>query len=361
MTKHMNLAKTWRPLALALAMSASPGLAQTPPASGGTREFATKFLNYNLKVSLAPLPERFETPDNPVTPDKVALGRMLYYEARLSKNHDVSCNSCHDLAKGGVDGTPVSTGHRKQQGGRNAPTVYNAAGHAAQFWDGRAPTVEEQAKGPILNPIEMAMPSKEAAVATLKSMPGYVEAFKKAFPGEADPVTYDNVGKAIGAFERNLVTPSRYDTYLRGDDKALTEAEQQGLRKFVEVGCALCHNGPLLGGGFMRLGWLVSYPNQKDLGLFEQTHKDKDKMIFRVPTLRNITRTAPYFHDGSVKDVQTAVKLMGQHQLMRELSDAEVSSIVTFLETLKGEVPPAYIARPTLPPSGPETPKPDPN
>lgn len=356
----MRIRQTLRPLVVAAALTGLPSLAEQPASPAAKHVYSTRLFGLDHRVTFEPLPQRFEDPKNPITPEKVALGRMLYFDARLSKNQDVSCNSCHDLARYGVDGEPVSTGHRKQQGNRNSPTVYNAAGLNMQFWDGRAPDVEEQAKGPILNPVEMAMPDEASVLAVLKSIPGYVSAFEKAFPGEAEPLTYDNVGKAIGAFERQLVTPSRFDKYLNGDENALTEREKRGMRRFAETGCALCHNGPTLGGAMGRMGWLVTFPNQQDQGLFEQTKRDDHRMIFRIPTLRNVARTAPYFHDGSVKDLPTAVRLMGWHQLAKQLSDEEVSDITAFLEALTGELPTSYIARPALPPSGPNTPKPDP-
>jgi cytochrome c peroxidase len=350
-----------RSLIVAAALASTPSLAAEPaPAASSVPSFRAHIFGTNYPVSFQALPQRFEDPKNPLTPEKVSLGRMLYFDTRLSKNQDLSCNSCHDLARFGVDGKAVSPGHRKQLGNRNSPTVYNAAGHGSQFWDGRAPNVEEQAKGPILNPVEMAMPGSTAVVALLKTIPGYVTQFQKAFPGEADPVTYDNLGKAIGAFERQLVTPARFDKYLAGTQGALNEQEQRGMKRFAEVGCALCHSGANLGGGMARLGWLVAYPDQKDQGLYEQTKRDDHRMIFRVPTLRNVARTAPYFHDGSVQDLPTAVRLMGWHQLSKKLSDEEVNDIVAFLQALTGEVPASYIQKPALPPSGPTTPKPDP-
>ena len=217
----------------------------------------------------APLPEVMTAPKNPVTEAKVTLGRMLYYEARLSKNHDVSCNSCHLLDRYGVDQQQVSDGHRGQKGTRNAPTVYNAAGHFVQFWDGRAPDVEEQAKGPVLNPVEMAMSSEKDVVAVLKSMPEYVATFKKAFPGQADPVTFDNTARAIGAFERKLVTPSRWDKFLKGDKAALSEAEKAGFNRFVDAGCAMCHAGSHLGANsFQKLGLVKPWTHLSDLGRY---------------------------------------------------------------------------------------------
>ncbi len=307
------------------------------------------------------LPPEFGVPGQPASADKIALGRMLYYETRLSKNHDVSCNSCHSLTGFGVDGTKVSVGHKKQQGSRNAPTVYNAAGHFVQFWDGRAKDVEEQAQGPVLNPVEMAMPAAPKVEATLRSIPGYVEAFKKAFPDMPQPVTLANAAAAIGAFERKLVTPSRWDKFLAGDPGALSEAEQVGLGRFLAVGCNACHIGTLLGGSmFQKAGLRKPWPTDADGGRFAVTKQEADRMMFKVPSLRNIEKTAPYFHDGSVATLEEAVRTMGRHQLGLELADADVASITTFLKSLTGTIPQEYVQAPTLPPSGPKTPKPDP-
>lgn len=309
-----------------------------------------------------PLPERFESDMNPISEGKVKLGRMLYYETRFSINQDLSCNSCHDLANYGVDNEPTSFGHKKQRGSRNSPTVYNAAGHTAQFWDGRAQTVEDQAKGPILNPVEMAMPNAEFVLKVLKSIPDYVKLFKEVFPNDKDPVTYDNVAKAIGAFERQLVTPSRWDKFLKGDKTALTDAEKAGFAQFARLGCPTCHNGVNVGGAqFQKLGLVRPYPDQSDLGRFDVTKNNADKMFFRVPTLRNVEKTAPYFHKGQVATLEEAVKLMAFHQLGMELKDEEIASIVTWLKSLTGEIPTAYIQKPELPPSGEKTPKPKPD
>jgi cytochrome c peroxidase len=313
-----------------------------------------------LKV-FAPLPAVMDDSKNPVTEAKVTLGRMLYYEPRLSKNHDVSCNSCHPLAEYGVDQQPVSDGHRKQLGTRNAPTVYNAAGHIAQFWDGRAPTIEEQAKGPVMNPVEMAMPSEKAVLAVLKSMPEYAAAFRAAFPGSKDPVTYDNMAKAIGVFERKLVTPSRWDKFLQGDKAALTDAEKAGFNKFVEVGCNMCHQGAYVGANsFQKLGLVKPWTHTQDLGRYAVTKQEADKQVFKVPSLRNIEKTAPYYHDGSVKTLEEAVRLMAEHQNGRAVSKADVASIVTWLKALTGPIPEDYIKPPVLPKSTASTPKPNP-
>lgn len=308
----------------------------------------------------AVLPAEAASEKNPVTDAKITLGRMLYYDARLSKNQDVSCNSCHQLDRFGVDGEATSPGHRGQRGDRNSPTVYNAAFHVAQFWDGRAATVEDQAKGPVLNPIEMAMPSEKAVVGVLKSIPGYAPLFKAAFPGQKDPVTYDNMASAIGAFERRLVTPGRFDRFLKGDLTALSSAEQAGLAELMNAGCTACHNGAAVGGAsFQKLGAVKPYET-KDVGREKVTKNAADRFVFRVPSLRNIAKTGPYFHDGSVKTLDQAIVLMARHQLGRELTPEQTASIATFLGSLTGDVPTAYVARPELPKSGPKTPKPDP-
>ena len=306
------------------------------------------------------LPAEAVSQDNPVTEAKVELGRLLYYDERLSKNHDVACNSCHLLPDYGVDGAPSSQGHRGQRGDRNAPTVYNAAFHIAQFWDGRADDVEEQAKGPVLNPIEMAMPSEGAVVDVLKSIPGYEPPFRAAFPDDEDPITYDHMAQAIGAFERRLVTPSRFDAFQRGDLDSLTDAEVEGLSLFINTGCISCHNRATIGGtSYQKLGGVHPYATE-DVGRFAVTGNDLDRHVFKVPSLRNIAETGPYFHDGQVGTLAEAVRLMAHHQLGWELAEDDVSSIVVFLGSLTGTIDQEYIARPELPASGPETPAPDP-
>jgi cytochrome c peroxidase len=297
-----------------------------------------------------PLPAVMESPANPLHEEKIRLGRMLYFEPRLSLSRSISCNSCHPLDRYGMDGTPVSTGHQQQKGGRNAPTVYNAALHGSQFWDGRAADVEEQAKGPILNPIEMAMPSEAAVVETLRQIPAYVEAFRKAFPGESEPLVYNNVGKAIGAFERKLVTPSRWDRYLSGDKNALQAAEKKGFDKFFAVGCADCHQGSLVAGEqYKILGIEKTYEANKDVGRFGVTRVPLDRFAFKIPSLRNVEKTAPYLHDGSIATLEECVRLMATYQLGKKLSDGDVASIVTWLKTLTGELPREYIQAPMLP------------
>lgn len=284
-----------------------------------------------------------------VSDARTQLGRMLFFEKRLSLASDISCNSCHGLTTFGVDHQPTSLGHKAQRGERNAPTVYNAALHVAQFWDGRAADVEEQAKGPMLNPVEMAMPDAAAVENRLRQIPEYVAAFKLAFPKDAEPVSFNNTAIAIAAFERKLLTPGRFDEFVGGNAEALTPAEQHGLEIFTASGCGGCHNSALFGGqSYQKLGLVKPYL-VTDVGRFAVTNKELDRFVFKVPSLRNVAQTAPYFHHGAVKTLAEAVRLMATHQLGRELSDADVAAIVSFLESLTGKIDSAYIAAPQLP------------
>ena len=296
------------------------------------------------------LPAEIRSDANALTDAKIDLGRMLFFDPRLSKAGDVSCNSCHDLANYGVDGKPVSSGHRGQLGNRNSPTVYHAAGHVAQFWDGRATDVEEQAKGPVLNPVEMAMASGDEVAARLRAIPSYVQAFQRAFPGTTEAVTFDHMAMAIAAFERKLVTPSRWDRFLQGDRNALSAEEMQGHHEFMHSGCVNCHNGPYLGGRqFQKLGAEKPWPSAADPGRVNVTKSPVDRMVFKVPSLRNVEKTGPYFHNGQVATLEDAVGLMGEYQLGTKLQPAQVRSIVAWLKTLTGELPRDYIKRPQLP------------
>jgi cytochrome c peroxidase len=296
------------------------------------------------KNAFAPLPDNAATAEYPLSPERVALGKKLYFDTRLSINNKMSCNSCHKLETFGVDNEPTSPGHEGKRGGRNSPSVYNAALHVAQFWDGRAKDVEAQALGPILNPGEMGMPSEAAVVERLKNDPKTVAEFAAAFPGEATPLTYANVGKAIGAFERTLLTPSRFDSYLKGDENALTSAEKSGGRLFVQTGCTACHMGATLGGQmYQKLGLVKDYPT-KDMGRFEVTKSEADRKMFKVPSLRNVAKTGPYFHDGSVKTLNEAISQMAEYQLGKKLSQEDVESIALFLGSLTGTPPTGAVA-----------------
>jgi len=307
------------------------------------------------------LPPEVVSESNPGSPAKIELGRMLYFDPRLSKNHDISCNSCHDLASYGQDNQPTSPGHRGQRGGRSSPSVYHAALHISQFWDGRAVDVEEQAKGPILNPIEMAMPSEEAVLAVLESIPGYAPLFAAAFPEEENPISYDNMARAIGAFERKLLTPSPFDAFIAGDDEALSDEQLGGLDAFVSAGCVVCHQGVAIGGGlYQKLGVVKPYPTE-DPGRAEITGNEADRQVFKVPSLRNIAKTGPYLHDGSISQLDQMIRIMAEYQLGIPVDDAQVSAILAFLESLTGTVDADLIAMPELPPSGPDTPAADPS
>ncbi len=330
-------------------------------ASQAVDQASGRALASKAAATFGALPTSAPNADNPGTPAKIDLGRMLYYEKRLSKNHDVSCNSCHLLDAYGVDSEPTSPGHRGQRGGRNSPTVYNAALHVAQFWDGRSPDVEAQAKGPVLNPIEMAAPSEAHIVSLLASMPGYVDAFAAAFPEDDASLSYDNMARAIGAFERNLITPSRFDAFMAGDASALDAKEQRGLATFMATGCTTCHTGATLGGLLYRkIGFIFPYETE-DKGREDVTGNVADRHVFKVPSLRNVVETGPYFHDGSITDVAEAVRIMGYHQLGVTLREDQVSDVVAFLGSLSGAVDAAYIAEPELPASTIDTPEPDPS
>lgn len=264
----------------------------------------------------------------------IALGKKLYLDPKLSVNDTISCNSCHQLNNFGVDSQPTSPGHEGKRGGRNSPTTFNAALHIAQFWDGRAKDVEEQALGPILNPIEMGMPNEAAVVDKLKKIDEYKAMFAEAFKGEKDPIQYKNIGKAIGAFERTLITPSRFDDFLKGDENALNDAEKRGLQKFVHMGCANCHNGVAIGGNSYKKIGLVEEYKTSDEGRFAVTGLETDKKVFKVPSLRNITKTAPYFHDGSVKTLDEAIEEMAEHQLGRKVGPGFIEDVKAFLGAL---------------------------
>lgn len=300
--------------------------------------------------------------DNPTSPAKVELGQMLYFDPRLSQSHNISCNTCHQIGLGGGDGLPTSIGHKWQKGGRNAPTVLNAVFNTAQFWDGRAADLKEQAGGPIQNPIEMAI-THTHAIEMLKGIPGYKDEFQAAFPGEKDPVTINNVEKAIAVFEATLLTPnSPFDKYLRGDANALSGEQKGGLKLFIDKGCSSCHNGVNIGGNMYAPFGVVERPGADillpdDKGRFLVTKTPSDEYVFKVPTLRNIELTYPYFHSGKVWDLKQAVGVMGTAQLGAQLSDAEVARITAFLHSLTGEQP--KVIYPVLPPSTGQTPRPE--
>jgi cytochrome c peroxidase len=309
------------------------------------------------------LPEQPPIPaDNPQSDAKVQLGKTLFFDPRFSEHGTLSCNSCHNVMSGGDDNRPNSIGMHDARGERSAPTVWNAAFYSTQFWDGRAATLEEQAKGPVQNPIEMGMADLSEAMARLSRISGYNPMFEAAFPAEDNPVTADNAAKAVAAFERTLITPnSPYDRYAKGDHSALTKQQVRGMNTFAETGCTTCHSGPNFSGPSLAMGtgFFMKFPSfpgsdydaqyrlLDDTGRHQATKRDEDKHLWRVPTLRNIALTAPYFHNGSVPTLDEAVRVMAKTQLNKELTDVQAADIVAFLSGLTGEFP--EIGMPRLP------------
>lgn len=299
---------------------------------------------------------------NAYTEEKERLGRTLWFDPRLSSSWVVSCNTCHNLGTAGVDLQPLSIGHAWQRGGRNSPTALNAVFNIAQFWDGRAEDLAEQAMGPIQDALEMNN-TPERAVATLRSMPGYVEMFEAAFPEEDEPITFENMARAIEVFESTLLTPnSRFDQFLRGE-VALDDEERDGLELFMNRGCVVCHRGVNVGGhGYYPFG-VITQPDAAilppdDLGRYALTNVETDRYAFKSPTLRNVALTPPYFHSGAVWELADAVRIMGSAQLGADLNEDEVQAIVTFLYTLNGEQP--VVEYPVMPSITPATPLPVP-
>lgn len=307
-----------------------------------------------------PLPEKAPEPaDNPGTAAKIELGKQLYFDPRLSLDGTISCNTCHNVMASGTDNKAFSAGVDAKKGGRSAPTVWNSAFLSVQFWDGRAASLEDQAKGPILAGVEMAMPHEELVLERLKDIPGYVAQFKAVFGSNG--ITYDNTAKAIAAFERTLITPnSPVDRYLKGDKSTLSAAAKRGMKTFEELGCNACHSGANYAGPELPVGtgfyqqfptysskYDSMYELKADDGRYEATHDKADKHQWRVPTLRNVALTAPYFHNGAVKTLDEAVRVMAKTQLDKDLSKQQVADIVAFLNGLTGEFP--QISMPRLP------------
>lgn len=286
-----------------------------------------------------PIPEQVtELRGQPISEQQRELGKKLFFDPRLSRSHVLSCNTCHNVGTGGADNVPTSVGHGWQKGPRNSPTVFNAVFNAAQFWDGRAKDLGEQAKGPIQNSVEMHS-TPQLVEQTLGSIPEYVDAFRKAFPKAGKPVSFDNMALAIEAYEATLVTPdSPFDLYLKGDDKALDAQQKKGLKAFMDSGCSACHNGINLGGQAYFPFGLVKKPDASvlpsgDKGRFAVTKTQSDEYVFRAAPLRNVALTAPYFHSGQVWELKDAVAIMGNAQLGKQLAPDDVENIVAFLHT----------------------------
>ena len=334
--------------------------APTPaPTPAPTAPRARAFDPAQLAV-FAPLPSAIERPDNALTPDKIELGRMLWFDTRLSSGQDVSCNSCHDVTKNGADVVARSIGTNKQPTPRNAPTIFNAAAGSVQGWDARATLLEELIVPHAAEPSVMGVDEKRL-VATVTSIPAYAAAFNKSFPDAKGAVTGEVVSMALGAYARKLLTPGRWDRFLGGDQGALTNDEKAGLGAFMDASCTTCHAGRYVGASqTQKLGVASPWtPAPADVGRFGVTRQEVDRFVFKVPTLRNITKTGPYLHDGSATSLTDLTKLMARHQLGKELTDAQARLIVTFLGALDGEPPKDLVTRPDLPASGPKTPKPN--
>ena len=302
-----------------------------------------------------PLPNKAANPDNAVTPEKVLLGKTLYYDNRLSMHNTQSCNTCHNLATFGVDNKSTSPGDNGKLGTRNSPTSLNSALHFVQFWDGRMKDVEEQAGGPVMNPAEMGMPNEKIVMARLTENEGYKKMFEAAFPGAKQAVSFENMRKAIAAFERTLITPGKFDKFLEGDLTAMNEQELKGCKTFVETGCTTCHMGPLMGGNMFQKYPLfgthkdLTGSTVDDLGKMQATKSEADKYFFKVPSLRNVAETWPYLHDGSVKELDKTIQIMAKGQLNKELTPEQNGDISAFLKSLTGEIPADAKQVPSMP------------
>jgi cytochrome c peroxidase len=307
------------------------------------------------KSVFGPLPQVMSSEKNPITPEKVKLGKILFYETRISVDGTVSCARCHPFGLYAADGLKKSIGNNCKINPRNAPTVLNAAGQISAHWIGNRTDVEDQARQSVIGPPSFGMPSYEAVEKKIKEIKGYGELFIKAFPGETNPITVDNLAKAIGAFERTLVTPSRFDSFLKGDIAALNEQEKRGLRTYMETGCTMCHFGPYVGGqmsqkfGIFEPYWKYTKSEPADEGRYVVTKNEADKYVFKVPIHRNVEKTPPYFHDGSVDKLEDAVWIMGKIQLGKDLNKIQIEEVVTFLKSLTGKIPEDPLRVPLLP------------
>ena len=292
-----------------------------------------------------PLPKDMGTAEFPVTPERVTLGRLLFFDPRISLDGTVSCAKCHQPSLYGTDALAKPIGVKDRQNPRNAPTVLNAALQLAAHWRGDRVNVEDQATKALIGPPSFGQPDFQAAMAKIKAIPNYREMFRKVFPGDKDPITPENWGKAIGAYERTLVTPSPFDAYLAGNIQALTPAARDGLRKFIDIGCTACHSGVGVGGGmYQKFGvvedlWKETHSQTINKGRFDVTNNSVDMYLFKVPSLRNVAMTPPYFHDGSVATLPAAVYVMGKVRLGKDLSKQDVDAIVIFLGSLTGRLP----------------------
>jgi len=321
----------------------------------GGRSPGTQDLGTRARGQFSPLPATMATEANPLTPAKIRLGKILFYETRISVDGTVSCARCHPFSLYAADGLKRSIGNRCAVNPRNAPTVLNAAGQIAQHWIGNRTDVEDQARQSVLGAASFGMLSLAAVEDRLKQIDGYRPLFAAAFPGESEPITVAHMAEAIGAFERTLVTPSPFDAFLSGNESALGETAKKGLAAFMEIGCASCHSGTYVGGeAFRKFGigvpyWEFTKSENPDEGRFAVTKKEEDRYVFKVPILRNVARTPPYFHDGSVGSLGSAVGIMAKVQLGLDISPAQRDRILAFLDTLTGKIPEDALRLPELP------------
>jgi cytochrome c peroxidase len=303
----------------------------------------------------SPLPQVMASEKNPVTPEKVALGKMLFYESRISIDGTVSCAKCHPMSLHAVDGLRKAVGNNCRINPRNAPTVFNAAAQISAHWIGNRTDVEDQARQAVTAPPAFGMPSRESAEKRLKEFSVYTELFNKAFPVDKEPVTVENFAKAVGAFERTLITPSPFDSFLKGSGDAISEKQKRGLKTFMATGCITCHFGTYVGGqmyqkfGIIEPYWKYTKSEKIDQGRFEVTKNEADMYVFKVPVLRNVEKTSPYFHDGSVDTLEEAVIIMAKIQLARYLKSEEADDITAFLGSLTGKIPDDILLVPVLP------------
>ncbi len=326
-------------------------LAVTAEASGAEATLVAK-----AKQFFKPLPQDMATAEFPTPAPRVELGKKLFFDPRLSADGTVACATCHPPALYGTDALPKSIGVEHRLNARNAPTVLNAALQFKAHWIGDRANVEEQAMKSLLGPASFGNPDNAAVIRKIKALPGYADEFAQAFPNEKEPVQPENWGKAFGAYERTLVTPSPFDVYLKGDAKAITPQAQAGLKRFIDVGCVACHNGVAVGGGtFQKFGvvgdyWKETASQPIDEGRYKQTQDPADKYVFKVPSLRNVSMTPPYFHDGSVATLPQAVRIMAKVQLGKTLTEGQINDLVAFLESLTGPLPKEFATEPVLAP-----------
>jgi cytochrome c peroxidase len=312
-------------------------------------------LSKQAKQIFSPLPQVMVSEKNPITSEKVKLGKILFYESRISVDGTVSCIKCHPISLYGADGLKKSIGNNCKVNPRNAPTIFNAAAQISAHWIGNRTDVEDQAKQSVIGPHSFGLPSYETLEKKLKEIKGYNHLFKRAFPKEDNPITVDNFAKAVGVFERTLVTPSPFDAFLKGSKAALKEKEKRGLKTFIEAGCTACHSGQYLGGqmyqkfGIVEPYWKYSKSEMIDEGRYAVTKNELDKYLFKVPVLRNVAKTAPYFHDGSVDKLEDAILIMGKVQFGRDLTRPQIEDMISFLISLTGKISEDALKVPLLP------------